>query len=322
MELVVLTIAVLVAAYLAFVIAFPKVIPNEIDERTQKSLDRIYKDSEQSFAEIPQESISNSLDEETLFIQSLFRLPIAKNLYPLIIKAGLKEQIDTLILAYAVLAFMFAVLVLQLSLSPLLLLLCPVLPYLLIRRHCRKKVLKRNAAFLNMFPDVLDMFVRSVKSGFPVASAFKIVAENMDAPVSTEFQKMVQELEIGQTMSAVLTRLSERIDEPDVNFFVILMKVQQETGGNLGEVVTNLSNIIRKRKQLRLKIKALTSEGKATSYILGALPVLVFAALYSVSEGYLDVLWTTNSGMIALGASIGLVVGCMALVNRMIAIDI
>jgi len=126
----------------------------------------------------------------------------------------------------------------------------------------------------------------------------------------------------GRTLPEALLRMSRRIDEQDLHFFVVVLSVQQETGGSLAEVLANLSSVIRKRKQLRQKIHALTSEGRTTSYILGGLPVMEFCILYWVSPGYLDPLFATLTGNIILGIAIGLIVSAMWVVRAMINIDI
>jgi len=102
----------------------------------------------------------------------------------------------------------------------------------------------------------------------------------------------------------------------------VVLSVQQETGGSLAEVLTNLSAVIRRRRMLRLKIRAITSEGRATSYILGALPIVVFSAIYYVTPTYLDVLFTTPSGRVILGCAMGLIGLAMWIVNSMIKIEI
>ena len=144
----------------------------------------------------------------------------------------------------------------------------------------------------------------------------------MEAPVNGEFQQVVSEIAAGRSVNETLNRLAARINEPDINFFVVVLSVQQETGGNLAEVISNLSGIIRKRKQLRLKIKAMTSEGRATAWILGALPVVVFFILYFMRREYIRPLWEETMGQMILGTAIGLVFLCMWVVNQMIDIDI
>lgn len=322
MGLFILTVAVLVAAYFAFAILFPKAIPEDIDERTRKSLEQIYSASGQSDLDSTEQEVSHSFEEESAFLKAFFGLPFIKNLYPLLIKAGLRDQLSMVVLAYVGITLLSLLLLAQLG-EPLLgLLLAILLPYFLIKKFAIRKIRSRNNAFLRLFPEVLDMFVRSVKSGFPVSAAFRVVAENMEPPVSIEFQRVVNELAMGQSVQASLSRLAERIDESDIHFFVVLMKVQQETGGNLAEVVSNLSNIIRKRKQLRQKIKAMTSEGRMTAYILGSLPVFVFVLLCVVSGDYMKILWTETAGMMALGTASALILSCMFIVSKMVEVDI
>jgi tight adherence protein B len=102
----------------------------------------------------------------------------------------------------------------------------------------------------------------------------------------------------------------------------VVLSVQQETGSNLAEVLTNLSSIIRKRKQLRLKIKAMTSEGRATSYVLGALPVVVFGAILVITPSYMTPLFKTGPGMVILGAAAGLIITAFLVVRQMVNIEI
>jgi tight adherence protein B len=145
---------------------------------------------------------------------------------------------------------------------------------------------------------------------------------NLESPVKEEFQIVVDEIAMGRTMDQALSNLAARIDEPDINFFVVVLNVQQETGGNLSEVINNLSVVIRKRKQLRLKIRAMTSEGRATGWVLGALPLVVFAAIMKVAPTHLDPLLHTSTGNIILAIAAGLVVLALWIVRRMVDIDI
>ena len=111
--------------------------------------------------------------------------------------------------------------------------------------------------------------------------------------------------------------MAQRINEQDIRFFVVVLAVQQETGGNLAEVISNLSNIIRKRKQLRMKIRAMTSEARATSWVLGLLPVIVFSLLYFIRPEYLSPLWTTNPGQIMLGVSCAMIFMALWIIRQM-----
>lgn len=323
MGLLLITIGVVIVAYIAFVLLFPKAIPEETSQHTRDALKQIMEETQGMQAGESTDSILKSyFENENEFIKIAFSLPVLKSIYPLIIQAGLQHETSKVLILMLAALMLITGLFFMIGLGPLALILGPLLTFLLTRMRLNGKIQKRNAAFINLFPDVLDMFVRSVKSGFPVTSAFKMVAENMEEPVASEFQQVVNELGMGLTMTQVLSRLAERINEPDIQFFVVVMKVQQETGGNLAEVVSNLSNVIRKRKQLRMKIRAMTSEGRATSYILGGLPIFIFGILYVLQKEYLEPLWTTSMGMVLLGCSISLIVLCMWIVNQMIKIDI
>ena len=149
-----------------------------------------------------------------------------------------------------------------------------------------------------------------------------MLAENAEEPVRSEFRQVTDEIALGRSMPQALSRLASRINEPDIRFFVVVLTVQQETGGNLAEIVSNLSGIIRKRKQIRLKIRAMTSEGKATGIILGALPVFVFCMLYFMQPGYLDPFFNDPLGMKFFGSAIALIVVCYFVVKQMINVDI
>jgi tight adherence protein B len=197
-----------------------------------------------------------------------------------------------------------------------------VLAYLIPVRLCRRRIMKRNAKFIDQFPDALDTIVRSVRSGFPLSVALNMLAENAESPVREEFRQVTDEIALGRSLNQALARLAVRINEPDIRFFVVVLTVQQETGGNLAEIVSNLSNIIRKRKQIRHKIHAMTSEGRATGYVLGALPVLVFTALYFVQPTYLDPFFHDPLGQQFFAGAIALIVTCYFVVKQMINVDI
>lgn len=322
MDLLLIVIALVIVGYIVFVVAFPKAVPDEPSKHTRGVLQQMMEEGQPEAEDKDTSILTNYYEEENALVRGFFALPPLNSLYPKLVQAGLHRS--AMVFAVAMIGLLCALtgLLIFIGLGLPAVVIAPVLTFLLAKFYIEKRVQKRNEAFINQFPDVLDMFVRSVKSGFPVTTALKMVAENMEEPVRSEFQQVVNELSLGQTLSYSLTRLSQRINEPDIHFFVVVMKVQQETGGNLAEVVSNLSNVIRKRKQLRMKIKAMTSEGRVTSYILGALPVVVFAALFFIRRDYLEILWTTTPGMIVLGTSVGLIIACMVVVNQMVKIDI
>lgn len=169
------------------------------------------------------------------------------------------------------------------------------------------KVEKRNGIFLDNFPDAIDIIVRSVKSGHPLLSALRTISQNAEPPISTEFQKVVDEVSYGSPLHESLRKMADRIGLLDINFFVVILSVQQETGGNLAEVLSNLSGIIRKRKQLRLKIRAMTAEGRLTSWIFAAIPFFQLGAVWFLARDYLTPLFTTFAGNVILVGSMVLI---------------
>ncbi len=257
-------------------------------------------------------------------LRFLGKLPSGDAIVSLIVKSG-KGQDAFFVVLMTIAIFLFLLTVLgriALFAGFKAFLIASVGSLFLMRKYLKGRIRKRNNQFLDKFPDVLDMIVRSVKSGFPLNTALKLVAESMESPVKQEFQLVVDEIAMGRSIDVALSNLASRIDEPDIHFFVVVLNVQQETGGNLAEVINNLSVVIRKRKQLRLKIRAMTSEGRATGWVLGSLPVIVFFAILKVAPKHLDPLLDTQTGNYILAAAAGMVVSALWIVRQMIDIDI
>lgn len=251
----------------------------------------------------------------------LINLPKADQFYILMLKAGYGNQARKVVALIFVLFFVFSV-VLCLLVGFFGIFLAAFLAIMIPRAVLKRSIYKRNLAFIEMFPEAIDMIVRSVKSGHPLNTALRMIADNMEAPVGPEFKQVINEVSFGRPVVEALQRMSKRIDEPDVHFFVVVLAVQQETGGNLAEVLGNLSNVIRGRKRLNQKIRALTSEGRATAWVLGSLPVLQLGAIAIFSPDYLVPLFETFPGNIILGLAISLIGGAMFITSQMVKIDI
>jgi len=169
---------------------------------------------------------------------------------------------------------------------------------------------RRQKKFLDEFSNAIDVIVRGIKSGLPVNECLKIIAREAQAPVCDEFHMLNEALRIGMTLEQALTRMSERMPLQEVNFFGIVLLIQQKTGGNLAEALGNLSNVLRSRKLMDGKIKALSSEAKASAYIIGSLPFLVMGAVQLASPDYLVPLFTTRNGnFILLAAGMWMMTG-------------
>jgi tight adherence protein B len=159
----------------------------------------------------------------------------------------------------------------------------PVMIINIVAQRRRKKMEQQ-------FPVALDIFVRALRSGHPVAGAINLLTNEMEDPIGSEFGMVADEVAYGADLTDALDAMADRWDLEDIRMFVVSLAVQSETGGNLAEILENLSTIIRARASLFLKVRALSSEGRMTGWILTVLPVLTFVGMFLVNPRfYLDV---------------------------------
>ncbi len=321
--------AIAAVVFLGFLLLLTSQIASETDKRKKSLLDRVTRESAAQTSG-PKASISIFKNEAqalptTGIIGMLCSLPGVRSTHQLLMQSGLGSSIGSfMLIAYIVFLVMIIGCYFMGVQNPLLLFLLPLIgSFLLVRKHLKGRIRKRNEKFILLFPDAVDMIVRSVRSGHPLNTALRMISENMEDPLREEFRQVVDEISYGRTLPEALQRLAQRIGEQDIHFFVVVLSVQQETGGSLAEVLTNLSTIIRKRRQLRLKIRALTSEGRATSYILGAIPFVEIGALKFITPRYMDPFFTGELlGYVIFGAAMSLIIGAILIVRRMANIDI
>lgn len=145
---------------------------------------------------------------------------------------------------------------------------------------------KRTNNFNAKFPDAIELLVRGLRSGLPVTETLGVVAQEVPGPVGIEFKGITERIRIGKTMEDSLQETGDRLGIPEFNFFTITLAIQRETGGNLAETLSNLADVLRKRSQMKLKIKAMSSESKASAYIVGSLPFIVFIMIYWINPEY------------------------------------
>jgi tight adherence protein B len=174
--------------------------------------------------------------------------------------------------------------------------------------HFLKK--RRQKKFTNEFANAIDVIVRSVKTGLPTNEALKIVAREIPEPVQGEFSKLCEGLKVGVSLEQGLKRMYENMPTAEVNFFAIVMTVQLKSGGNLSEALGNLAAVLRDRKRLQGKIKALSSEAKASAGIIGSLPPAVMAMVYFSTPAYIEPLFFTRWGNLMLaGCAVWMSIG-------------
>jgi tight adherence protein B len=150
-----------------------------------------------------------------------------------------------------------------------------------------KLIQRRVAKFTSNFPDAIELMVRGLRSGLPITETLQIVAQELPGPVGIEFRAVSDKMKIGRTMEVALQETADRLGTAEFQFFVITLAIQRETGGNLAETLSNLADVLRKRSQMKLKIRAMSSESKASAYIVGSLPFIVFILVWMINPLYM-----------------------------------
>ncbi len=180
----------------------------------------------------------------------------------------------------------------------------------------------RNKKMVHQFGDGIDIIVRGVKSGLPLTECLRIIAKESPAPLGPEFQLLTDNMQMGMTTDRALQQFYKRVPLPEVNFFVIVLSIQSKAGGNLSEALGNLSAVIRARRMMREKIKALSSEAKASAMIIGCLPPAVTVMVYLTTPEYIMELFITPTGHMILGMAFILMATGITIIRKMINFDI
>jgi tight adherence protein B len=191
-------------------------------------------------------------------------------------------------------------------------------PHLLLERRIRN----RKRLFLSQFPDAIDLIVRGVRSGLPVAEALQTAGQELPNHVGAVFQEVTGNIKLGKNLDEALKIASRGLEVQELKFFMISLTIQQETGGNLDEILHNLGSLMRRREQVKMKIKAMSSEARAPAMIIGSLPFIMFFVIYLIDPDYVMKLFINPRGWLLLGAgllSLGMGVGVMA---RMVRFEI
>lgn len=192
------------------------------------------------------------------------------------------------------------------------------LPHLVVNRAIKK----RTNAFISKFPDAMELLVRGLRSGLPVTETFSVVAQEIPGPVGEEFKIVIDRMKLGRPMEDALQETSDRLDTTEFAFFCITLAIQRETGGNLAETLSNLADVLRKRAQMKLKIRAMSSEAKASAYIVGSLPFIVFGLVWWANPEYITKFFIDERLMVAgLGGLIWMSIGVF-IMAKMVSFEI
>lgn len=192
------------------------------------------------------------------------------------------------------------------------------LPHLVIGKMITGRIKKFNTNF----PDAIELMVRGLRSGLPITETLGVVASEIGGPVGIEFRSVSDKMKIGRTMEAALQDVADRLGTPEFQFFVITLAIQRETGGNLAETLSNLADVLRKRAQMKLKIKAMSSESKASAMIVGALPFIVFIMVWMLNPKYMAGFFSEERLIVAgVGALVWMGIG-VAIMAKMVNFEI
>jgi len=191
------------------------------------------------------------------------------------------------------------------------------LPRFVVKRMSKR----RRARFTFLFADAVDVIVRGVQSGLPVNECLNIIARESPEPVGGEFRQVVEGIKIGLTLNETMVRALDRMPTAELKFFAVVLSIQQQTGGNLAETLSNLSGVLRDRKRMDDKIKAMTAEARMTAMIIGSLPFVISGLLAVVSPDYVSLLITDTLGNYLIATGVGMMGVGVLVMNRMIAFD-
>jgi len=184
----------------------------------------------------------------------------------------------------------------------------------LIRRRAKR--------FLARFADAIDLIVRGLRSGLPITESIRTVGQEFEGPVAEEFRQVADQIQLGEQLESALWEAVRRMDLPDFKFFVVSLSVQRETGGNLAETLDNLSDILRRRRQMLLKVRAMSSEARTSAIILGSLPFVMFGILSFVNYDYVMELFNDPRGRILVGLGLGSLGTGVAIMVKMVRFEI
>ncbi len=180
---------------------------------------------------------------------------------------------------------------------------------------------RREKHFIKTFPDAIDLMVRGIKSGLPLTQTIQTIGHEIEGPVGVEFKRVSDAIKLGKDMVDALQDRAQKLDIAELKFFCIALSIQKETGGNLAETLGNLSNILRKRKQMKLKIKAMSSEAKASAIIIGSLPFIMYLILRLLNPEYAEVLLNDPRGIKLVWIGLGMIGFGSFVMSKLVAFE-
>jgi tight adherence protein B len=192
------------------------------------------------------------------------------------------------------------------------------LPNLVLQRRIARRMRK----FVMLMPEGLDLIVRGIRSGLPATEALKTIGEEIEDPVGGEFRQVTDQMKIGVAMDEAMWATARRLGIPEFNFLVISLSIQQETGGNLAEILEKLSDMVRRREQMRLKVKVMSSEARASAMIIGSLPFIMAGIISFINPGYMNTLFSDPRGWVMIGMGFTSLAIGLGVMSKMVKFEI
>jgi tight adherence protein B len=193
-----------------------------------------------------------------------------------------------------------------------------IVPYVYVRLKYRRRVKQ----ITEQFPDALEMLTSTLRSGQAFATGLMTIADEMPDPIASEFRKTFEEQNFGVAMNEALLHMAERVGTMDIDFFVTAVNIQRETGGNLAEILDNLSRTIRQRFAMLGRIKALTAQGRLSGFVVGLLPVGLGVLMFILNPDYMMQLFNSPMGKVALGVSVGMQLIGFFWINKIVKVKL
>jgi len=188
--------------------------------------------------------------------------------------------------------------------------------YILVKKR------RRMEKFQRQLPDALDLIARALKAGHAFTGGLRMVAEELGDPIGREFEKTLNEINFGVGIPEALRNLANRVDCPDLKFFITSVIIQRETGGNLAEILSKIGYLIRERFKLQSRVRVLSSEGKLSAFILIAIPFIIALALSVLNPAYVRTLLTDPMGKVLIGFALFMMIIGIFVMKRMIQIKV
>jgi tight adherence protein B len=176
--------------------------------------------------------------------------------------------------------------------------------------------------FTMLLPDALELIVRGIRSGLPASEALRTIADEIEDPIGSEFREVTDQMKIGVSLDEAMWAAAKKLDIPEFNFLVISLSIQQETGGNLAEILEKLADMVRRREQMRLKVRAMSSEARASAMIIGSLPFIMGGVISFVNPTYISSLFTDPRGWVMSGVGLTSMLIGMLVMSKMVKFEI